>query len=141
VVSDDGDSTTNLTELHATWTSSDPESGIAAYEYAIGTSAGGTDVVDWTSAGTDTIVTKTGLSLSAETTYYFSVKAQNGEGLWSAVGTSNGITAEEETPEEPSDEEGGGMPTWAWILIGLGGGAIVGGGAYFLAKGSLLKKK
>jgi hypothetical protein len=92
VVTDDGVITTNLSQLHATWTSSDPESGIAAYEYAIGTSAGGTDVVDWTSAGTDTSVTKTGLSLSDGTTYYFSVKAQNGEGLWSAVGTSNGIT-------------------------------------------------
>jgi hypothetical protein len=141
VVTDDGVITTNLTQLHATWTSSDPESGIAAYEYAIGTSAGGNDTVDWTSAGTETSVTKTGLSLSAGTTYYFSVKAQNGEGLWSAIGTSNGITAEEETPEEPSDEDGGGMPTWAWILIGLGGGAAVGGAAYFLAKGSLLKKK
>jgi hypothetical protein len=97
--------------------------------------------VDWTSAGTETSVTSTGLSLTAGTTYYFSVKAQNGEGLWSATGSSNGITAEEETPEEPSDNEGGGMPTWAWILIGLGGGAVVGGVAYFLAKGTLLKQK
>jgi|GEM_PF-1276320 len=140
VVSDGGDSTTNLTQLHATWTSSDAESGVAEYQYAIGTSAGGTDVVDWTSAGTATSVTRTGLNLGVGSTYYFSVKAKNGEGLWSAVGSSNGIlVVEEETPVEPSED--GGMPTWAWIVIGLAGGAIVGGAGYFLAKGTLLKKK
>jgi len=133
VVTDDGDSTTNLTQLHATWTSSDPESGIAEYQYAIGTSAGGTDVVDWTSAGTATSVTRTGLTLDVGTTYYFSVKAKNGEGLWSEAGTSNGILAEEETPEEPSDD--GGMPVWVWIVIGLAGLAVIGGVAYWLIKG------
>jgi len=134
VVTDDGDSTTNLTQLHATWTSSDPESGIAEYQYAIGTSAGATDVVDWTSAGTATSVTRTSLSLDAGTTYYFSVKAKNGEGLWSEAGTSNGILAEEETPEEPSADDGG-MPVWVWIVIGLAGVAVIGGVAYWLIKG------
>jgi 5-hydroxyisourate hydrolase-like protein (transthyretin family) len=134
VVSDGGDSTTNLTQLHATWTSSDAESGVAEYQYAIGTSAGGTDVVDWTSAGTGTSVTRTGLSLSVGSTYYFSVKARNGEGLWSAVGSSNGIlVVQDEIPEEPSED--GGMPTWAWIVIGLGGAAAIGGIGYWLIKG------
>jgi hypothetical protein len=137
VVTDDGVITTDLNQLHATWTSSDPESGIAEYQYAIGTSAGGTDVVDWTSAGTDTEVTKTGLDLSVGTTYYFSVKAQNGEGLWSDIGTSDGITVQEQeeepTPEEPSGN--GGMPTWVWIVIGLAGATVIGGLAYWLIKG------
>jgi hypothetical protein len=134
VVSDDGDSTTNLTQLHATWTSSDQESGVAEYQYAIGTSAGGNDVVEWISAGTDTSATSTGLSLSVGTTYYFSVKAQNGEGLWSDVGTSNGVLAvQEETPDEPADD--GGIPAWVWIIVGLGGAAVVGGVAYWLIKG------
>ncbi len=101
VVSDDGASTTDLTQLHASWTSSDAESGVTEYQYAIGTTSGGTDVVDWTSVGTDTEVTKTGLSLSAGTTYYFAVKAKNGQGLWSVVGTSDGIIAQETTDVTP----------------------------------------
>ncbi|MCX5991302.1 MAG: right-handed parallel beta-helix repeat-containing protein [Chloroflexi bacterium] len=96
-VADDGDWTTSKTQLHAAWNSSDPESGIAEYQYAIGTSAGGTDVVDWTSAGTSTEVTHSGLSLNVGTTYYFSVKAKNGTGGWSSVGTSNGITISDST--------------------------------------------
>jgi phosphodiesterase/alkaline phosphatase D-like protein len=133
VVTDDGDSTTDLTQLHATWTSSDPESEIVEYQYAIGTSAGGNDVVDWTSMGTDTGVTKTGLNLSIGTTYYFSVKAQNSQGLWSDIGTSDGIQVEEVPPEQPSD--GGGFPVWAWVIIGIAGGAAVGGLAYWLVRG------
>ena len=133
VVTDDGASTTDLTQLHATWTSSDAESGIVEYQYAIGTSAGGNDVVDWTSVGTDTGVTKTGLNLSIGTTYYFSVKAQNSQELWSDIGTSNGISVQEETaPEQPSD--GGGFPVWAWVIIGIAGGAAVGGLAYWLVR-------
>jgi hypothetical protein len=92
IVTDDGKYTSSTTWLHATWSSSDPESGITEYQYAIGTSSGGTDVVDWTSVGTATGVTKTGLSLTQGTTYYFAVKAKNGQGLWSEVGTSDGIT-------------------------------------------------
>jgi len=92
VVTDDGEYTSSTTSLHATWSSSDPESGIAEYQYAIGTSPGDTDVVDWTSAGTATGITHTGLDLLISSTYYFSVKARNGKGLWSAVGASDGIT-------------------------------------------------
>jgi hypothetical protein len=129
VVSDDGGSTTDLTQLHATWTSSDADSGVTEYQYAIGTTSGGTDVVTWTSVGTNTAVTKTGLSLSAGTTYYFSVKAKNGQELWSNVGTSDGIVAQ--GPEEPASGGGGGMPVWAWVLIGIGAVAVVGGLGYF----------
>lgn len=92
VVTDDGVYTTSTSQLHATWTSSDPESGIAEYQYAIGTSQGATDVVNWTSTGTTASVTKTGLTLSYNQTYYFSVRARNGIGLWSSSGYSDGIT-------------------------------------------------
>jgi Leucine-rich repeat (LRR) protein len=94
VVTDSGVVTSSTSQLHATWTSSDPESGIAEYQYAIGTAAGETDVIGWTSVGTDTQVTKTGLNLTPGTTYYFSVKAKNGAGLWSDVGVSDGIRVE-----------------------------------------------
>jgi len=121
VVSDDGKSTTGLTELHASWTSSDVDSGVAEYRYAIGTSSGGTDVVNWTSVGTDTAVTKTGLKLRAGTTYYFAVKAYNGQGLSSDVGISNGIVA-----HGTASEGDGELPAWTWVLFGIGAVAGLG---------------
>jgi hypothetical protein len=119
VVTDDGTSTTSLIQLHDTWSATDTETGIAEYQYAIGTTSGGTDILGWTSDGTNTAVTKTGLALEVGKTYYFSVKAKNGEEMWSAVGVSNGISVEEYTPEE-TPHKGGGVPVWAWVLIGLG---------------------
>lgn len=111
-VTDDGASTTSLTELHATWTSSDPQSGIAEYQYAIGTTAGGTDVAGWTSVGTNTEVTRTGLTLAWGTAYYFSVKAKNGQGAWSSVGSSNGIQVTDATPPStPVVTDDGGSTT------------------------------
>ena len=107
VVVDDGRYTTSATSLHATWSSSNPETGVAAYQYAIGTSAGGTDVVGWTSAGTATQVTQTGLVLTNGVTYYFAVKSKNGVGLWSAVGTSDGITVDYSLPATPVVVTGG----------------------------------
>ncbi|MBI3133478.1 MAG: N-acetylmuramoyl-L-alanine amidase [Bacteroidetes bacterium] len=83
--------TTSNTELSANWSpTSDPHSEIASYWYAIGTSAGATDVVNWTDNWFDTLVTHTGLSLVYGTTYYVSVKAENGAGLFSNPVTSNG---------------------------------------------------
>ncbi|MCX6376204.1 MAG: Ig-like domain-containing protein, partial [Armatimonadetes bacterium] len=70
VVIDDGDFTTSTTTLHASWSASDPETGIAGYEYAIGTTQGGTDVVSWTPVSTG-YVTRTGLSLTSGNTYFF----------------------------------------------------------------------
>ncbi|MFH1230373.1 MAG: hypothetical protein V1709_02635 [Planctomycetota bacterium] len=89
VVKDDGAYTTSTSQLHALWTtSSDSESGITEYQYAIGTSAGGRNIVDWTSTGTNTSVTKTGLSLIYDRTYYFMVRAKNGAGLYSVYGAA-----------------------------------------------------
>ncbi len=95
IVTDDGANTASPSQLHATWSSSDPESGIAEYQYSISTDPTDPDtgnIVPWTSVQTDTQVTKTGLSLTNGTTYYFHVKAKNGAGLWSNVVSSDGIT-------------------------------------------------
>jgi len=92
VVTDDGNYTTSTTQLHASWSSSDLESGIIEYQYAIGSSPGSNNIVNWTSVGTKTEVTHTGLSLTIGSIYYFAVKARNGQGVWSYVGTSDGIT-------------------------------------------------
>lgn len=90
VVTDDGAYTRSQTTIHAAWTSSDAESGITGYEYAIGTSPGAYDVLSWTSAGLVTQVSRSGLPLETGRTYYISVRATNGVGLTS-VGTSDGI--------------------------------------------------
>ncbi|MFC1474659.1 FG-GAP-like repeat-containing protein [bacterium] len=88
----DIDTTTSATQLSANWAeSSDPESGVAAYWFAIGTAAGATDIIDWTDNTTSVTVTNTGLSLVTGTTYYYSVKAENGEGLFSNVSSSDGL--------------------------------------------------
>lgn len=91
VVVDDGDTTSVLDRLHATWRSEDPKSGIVEYTYCIGTSPGATDLVGWTNVGTDTEVTVTGLALDPVLRYYFSVRARSGSGAWSATGASDGI--------------------------------------------------
>lgn len=102
VVTDDGAYTTAIAQLHATWTSSDPESGIAEYQYLIRQdSTSGAIIVNWTSTGTTASVTRTGLSLLQGKWYYFQVKAKNGAGLWSAVGSSNGIKVDTTAPTAP----------------------------------------
>ena len=85
--------TSSATDLSANWSSSvDVNSAIAKYWYAIGTTPGATDVVNWTDNWINRNVTVTGLSLVNLQTYYFSVKAEDGAGLISTVFTSNGQT-------------------------------------------------
>jgi subtilisin family serine protease len=112
VVADDGISTTYTDRLHAHWSASDPESGIAEYQYSIGTWAGGKDVVNWTSTGTGAEVTRTGLSLLEGVMYYFNVKARNGVGTWGGVGSSDGIiVVRPDTPTATSTATATGTPT------------------------------
>jgi len=93
----DIDTVSSLNTLSANWTSStDPNSGIARYWYAIGTTAGTTDVLNWSDNGINTTVTKSGLTLTQGTTYYFSVKAENGAGLTS-ICSSDGMVVDVNT--------------------------------------------
>ncbi len=95
----DIDAQGNLTQISANWTSTtDVNNTISSYYYAVGTTAGGTNIVTWTSAGTALSVTKTGLALTNGTTYYVSVKARNSAGLYSVVKTSDGILVSVTTP-------------------------------------------
>lgn len=89
---DAGEFTPETTRLSASWSASDFYSGINRYEYAIGTSPGGTSVRNWTNVGTATSVTATGLSLSYDVTYTVSVRAYDNAGWVSGVGFSDGIT-------------------------------------------------
>jgi hypothetical protein len=84
-------STASLSELSANWSGFDASvSGLNFYEYAIGTTAGGTDIKDWTNAGTDTLVTATGLTLNTTDTYYFTVRATDNAGNTSTAVNSGG---------------------------------------------------
>jgi len=89
--STDIDSTASQTTLSANWTTStDANSGIAKYWYAIGTTAGATDVVNWTDNLLNTSVTKSGLTLTNGQHYYFSIKTVDGAGLTS-ICNSDGV--------------------------------------------------
>lgn len=71
----DEDATNTATQLAANWSFSDAGTGAITYEYAIGSTSGGTEILSFTSVDTDTSVLKTGLSLDDGTSYYFSVRA------------------------------------------------------------------
>ncbi len=86
------------TEISGNWsTSTDTHSGITKYEYAVGTSAGATNTINWTDNGTATSFTATGLSLTYTTTYYVSVRSTNGAGLVSIETSSDGQLLENPT--------------------------------------------
>ena len=90
---DDQSIALSTTQLSANWDMAwDAESGVKGYQYAIGTTLGGTNVVNWTSLPYQLSVTKTGLSLTTGQTYYFGVKAINGVGLTGPAANSNGQT-------------------------------------------------
>ncbi len=126
---------TNIADqLTANWDlASDSESGITRYWYAIGTSAGNTNIVDWTSAGNNTQVTRTGLSLISGTTYYFSIRAENGAGLLSVPTNSNGVLFTDSSIPvsheisitcEPGTDISGYIQSAANYLERIGGGTI-----------------
>ncbi len=90
--SNDVDTVYDNTTVSATWTNSnDINSGISEYWYALGTSQGATDIVNWTNNSSNINVTINGLSLNNGVIYYFSVKSKNGAGLWSNVSSSDGF--------------------------------------------------
>ncbi|MBL0330210.1 MAG: T9SS type A sorting domain-containing protein [Bacteroidetes bacterium] len=92
--STDIDTTYSLTQLSANWTNStDPHSGITEYWYAIGTSPGATDIVNWTSNALSISKTHSGLSLTPGQYYYFSVQSEDGAGLRSSILSSDGQLA------------------------------------------------
>ncbi|MFN8370239.1 MAG: LamG domain-containing protein [Bacteriovoracaceae bacterium] len=82
--------TTNY--LGATWTTStDSESGISKYEYALGTTNGGTDVISWTSNANSTSLSLASLSLTAGNTYYLSARAVNNASTTSSTNTQSAV--------------------------------------------------
>ena len=73
--------------------------GLSHYEYAVGTTVGGTETVSWTMASKfDSTVTVGGLSLVNTTTYYISVRAVDSQENFSSVATSDGFTLDMDVP-------------------------------------------
>jgi hypothetical protein len=100
----------------------DPQSDIAGFEYAIGSSKGGTDVRDWTTgqgervtsnssmfanqAGTDNFIQKItirNLNMQVDQRYYLSVRSVNGDSLISDYEKlSKPIRYDDENPSTPT---------------------------------------
>lgn len=81
--------------LSVNWgTSADPNSGLTQYWFSVGTSAGNTNIINWTNAWANTLITVNIPGITHGTTYYFNVKAENGAGLMSSVISSNGQTVD-----------------------------------------------
>jgi len=75
----EGDAST----VEAMWSASDPDSSVTGYRYAIGSSVGATDIVNWTNTSSSSI-TRNGLGLVDGRQYWLAVQARNVGGLWSA---------------------------------------------------------
>lgn len=81
--------------LKANWSnSSDANSGITKYWYSIGTSAGSTNIKNWTNAGLSNNISTYISGLMHGQTYYFNVRAENGAGLLASIASSNGQTVD-----------------------------------------------
>jgi uncharacterized lipoprotein YddW (UPF0748 family) len=68
----------------------DPNSGVMSYNYAIGSSVGGNDILNWTNSSVLNF-SESGLNLLPNLHYYISLKATNGAGLNSDTISSDGF--------------------------------------------------
>ena len=78
--------TSYSTTLKANWSSSDIHSSVSSYQWSLGTTAGSTNVVNWTNANLNTAIQHLLTNPIYGQVYYFSLKSTNGAGL---VSTSN----------------------------------------------------
>ena len=74
----------------------DPKSQVDSYRYAIGTSQGATNVLDWTTLS-QPLIERGGLALTDGQTYWVSVQAVNLIGLWSPSGSAAFVAGQSDT--------------------------------------------
>lgn len=103
VVTDDGVYSPWLDKLHATWTTSDAQTGVAYSLVRVGTAAGLADVVAETNVGNVNEITFSSLALdiTGATQYFFTVKAIDFAGNISIEASSDGIKGGDPTPPLP----------------------------------------
>ncbi len=92
----DVDAQLSVTTLSANWTGfSDPESGVTGYEWAIGTTPGGQQILPFTPVELMTTASTSALDLALPltpgSTFFVTVRATNGTGL-TVTATSDGVT-------------------------------------------------
>lgn len=98
-VQDEGAVTSASAQLSASWTTfTDALDAVAEYSYSIGVAAGGEQALSWSSAGTNTHVVATGLSLAQGETYFLNIRAKDSAGNISGVSSSNGILVDTTAP-------------------------------------------
>lgn len=79
-------------EIFVNWNFAvDSNSNITEYLYSLGTTIGGTDILNWTSNSTNTNVAISSLSLNYGIQYFINVKSLNEAGLYSDVSSSDGF--------------------------------------------------
>ncbi len=89
--STDIDTSYSLTSLSGNWSVCvDTNSNVVKYWYSIGTTAGATDVLNWTNNNLNTGITQNGLSLTSNQLYYMNVRSENGAGILSSISSSDG---------------------------------------------------
>ena len=103
---DDVDYQNYSDSLTISWTGSDAASGISVYEYALGTTSGGDETINWASAGTATSDTLTGLNLTEGSTYYLSARGTDIAGNISDVLSGDGITIDLTAPTGTTVNDG-----------------------------------
>eukprot|EP00117_Sycon_ciliatum_P035095 scpid2657/ scgid1491/ len=98
----DIDYTSHVSSLSANWASiTDSESGISHFDYAIGTTPGGTQTLSYTNVGTSTSATcpNTQCQIKPGVKYYATVRATNGANLKSWF-ISDGVTVDTTAPSD-----------------------------------------
>ncbi|MBU0756601.1 MAG: hypothetical protein KKF44_00920, partial [Nanoarchaeota archaeon] len=100
---DEGVFTSTDEGIFVWWNATDDESGVAAYELAVGTAAypyeGWYNMAAYAFPSTTNSQFFT-LALEQNETYYVTVRAQNGYGAWSQRNSSDGITVDITAPAE-----------------------------------------
>jgi len=100
---EDIDIQSNNSTINANWTGfADGLTGIGSYDWSIGTSSGGVEVLDWTSTGNNTKASKNNLSLINGQTYYVSVRAIDRAKNISVAANSDGVKVDFTSPSAPS---------------------------------------
>ncbi|MBI4566069.1 MAG: hypothetical protein HY716_15390 [Planctomycetes bacterium] len=117
---EDIDEQTSRSTLEANWYGfGDEWSPIAAYEWAIGTTPGATDVQGWTDVGLATAASNSTLNLHIGNFYYVSVRATSQVGFTSAATVSDGVVPVLPPPSEGGPEGGTGSGKGSCGSIGL----------------------
>ena len=86
--------------ISASWPA-ETAASVARYEYAVGTTSGGVDVIPWTSIGSSTVFTRNGLSLAVGQNYYVAVRTLGTSGFYGEAGISQALTVDTTPPGAP----------------------------------------